>query len=328
MNHQIQIQATGGPEVLAWVEAPLPDPGPGEARIRHRAIGVNYIDVYHRSGAYPVPLPAVPGFEAAGVVEALGAGVTGLRVGQRVGYVDGPTGAYAEARNHPADRLIPLPDSLSDEDAAALLFKGLTAHMLVRRVWRADRGPWALVHAAAGGVGLLLTRWLAREGAKVIGVVSDPEKASMVAAEGAQATVVVPRGGAYDGLAAEVRHLSDGVGAGTVFDSVGQDTFTASLASLAPFGLLASYGRSSGPVPPVDAADLGRRGSLAFQRPSIFHHIASPADLRAAAADLFQAHADGKVRPHVHDRLPLREAGRAHALLESRATRGALILVP
>jgi NADPH2:quinone reductase len=328
MNHQVQIQATGGPEVLAWVEAPLPDPGPGEARIRHRAIGVNYIDVYHRSGAYPVPLPAVPGFEAAGVVEALGPGATGLRVGQRVGYVDGPTGAYAEARNHPADRLVPLPDSLSDEDAAALLFKGLTAHMLVRRIWRADRGPWVLVHAAAGGVGLILTRWLAREGAKVIGVVSTPEKARTVEAEGALATVVVPRGSTYAGLATEVRRLTDGAGVGTVFDSVGQDSFTASLDSLAPFGLLASYGRSSGPVPPVDAAELGRRGSLAFQRPSIFQHIAASGDLRSAAAELFQAHAEGKARPHIHGRLPLRDAARAHALLESRETRGALILVP
>lgn len=328
MNHQIQIQTTGGPEVLTWVEASLPEPGPGEVRIRHRAIGVNYIDVYHRSGAYPVPLPAVPGFEAAGVVEALGPGVEHLSAGQRVGYVDGPTGAYAEARNHPADRLVPLPDTLADDEAAALLFKGLTAHMLLRRVWRADRGPWVLVHAAAGGVGLILTRWLSREGAKVIGVVSTPGKARAVEDEGAAATIVVPRGGAYDGLASEVRRLTGGRGAGTVLDSVGQDSFTASLDSLAPFGLLASYGRSSGPVPPVDAADLGRRGSLAFQRPSIFHHVADPADLRAAAADLFRAHAEGKVRAHIHARLPLREADRAHALLESRATQGAVILLP
>lgn len=328
MNHQIQFQATGGPEVLAWVEAPLPEPGPGEVRIRHRAIGVNYIDIYQRSGAYPVPLPAAPGFEAAGVVEALGPGVAGLSIGQRVGYVDGPTGAYAEARNHPADRLVPLPDGVADDEAAALLFKGLTAHMLVQRVWRADRSPWVLVHAAAGGVGLILTRWLAREGAQVIGVVSREEKVRQVEAEGAQTALVVPRGGTYDGLAAEVRRATGGAGVGTVFDSVGQDTFTASLDSLAPFGLLASYGRSSGPVPPVDAAELGRRGSLAFQRPSIFHHIADPADLRAAAADLFRAQAEGKVRAHIHARLPLREAGRAHALLESRATQGAVILLP
>lgn len=328
MNHQIQFKAAGGPEVLAWVEAPLPDPGPGEARIRHRAIGVNYIDIYQRSGAYPVPLPAVPGFEAAGLVEALGPGVTGLAVGQRVGYVDGPTGAYAEARNHPADRLVPLPDSLADEDAAALLFKGLTAHMLVRRIWRGDRGPWVLLHAAAGGVGLVLTRWLAREGARVIGVVSSPGKARQVEAEGAQAVLIVPRGASYDGLAAEVRRVTGGPGVGTVLDSVGQDSFAASLASLAPFGLLASFGRSSGPVPPVDAAELGRQGSLAFQRPSIFHHIADPADLRAAAGDLFQAYADGKARAHIHDRIPLREADRAHALLESRATQGAVILLP
>jgi NADPH2:quinone reductase len=328
MNHRIQFQAPGGPEVLQWVEAPLPEPGPGEAQVRHRAIGVNFIDVYHRMGAYPLPLPATPGFEAVGVVEALGPGVGGLAVGQRVGTVDGPTGAYTEARNHPADRLIPLPDSLPDDEAAALLFKGLTAHMLVRRIWRADRGPWVLVHAAAGGVGLILTRWLAQEGAQVIGVVGTPEKAKWVETAGAAAVLVVPRGETYAGLAAEVRRLTHGAGVGTAFDSVGEATYTASLDSLAPFGLLASYGRSSGPVPPVDAAELGRRGSLAFQRPSIFQHIAASADLRSAAAELAAAHAAGKVLAHIHDRLPLREAARAHALLESRATHGSLVLLP
>ena len=328
MNHQIQIQATGGPEVLRWVEAPLPAPGPGEVRIRHRAIGVNFIDVYHRSGAYPMPLPAVPGFEAAGVVEARGPGVTGLAIGQRIGYVDGPTGAYSEGRNHPADRLIPLPDGLSDETTAALLFKGLTAHMLVRRVWRAERGPWALVHAASGGVGLVLTRWLAREGAKVIGVVSNPEKARMVEAEGARAVIVVPLGGRYGNVPGEVRRITEGAGVGTVFDSVGRDTFEASLDSLAPFGLLASYGRSSGPLPAMESNDLARRGSLAFQRPSIFHHIADPRMLQMAAAELFEAHAEGKVQAHIHGRFPLRDAAEAHAQLESRATRGALILIP
>ncbi len=328
MSRLIHFTRTGGPEVLQWTEAPLAGPGPGHVRIRHRAVGVNYIDVYQRSGAYPVPLPAVPGFEAAGVVEALGAGVAGLSVGQRVGYVDGPTGAYSEARNHPADRLVPLPADLPDDEAAALLFKGLTAHMLVRRVWRADRGPWVLVHAAAGGVGLTVTRWLAAEGARVIGVVGSPEKASLVEAEGAHAVLVVPRGTGYEGLAAEVRRITGGTGAGTVLDSVGQESFTASLDSLAPFGLLASFGRASGPVPPVDTAELGRRGSLALQRPSIFHHIADPGDLRAAAADLFAARAAGKVRAHIHARLPLEEAAQAHALLEGRSTRGAVVLLP
>ncbi|WP_243287787.1 quinone oxidoreductase family protein [Geothrix terrae] len=330
MTHRIQFTAPGGPEVLQWVEADLPDPGPGEARLRHTAIGVNYIDVYHRSGAYPVPLPAVPGFEAAGVVEALGPGVTGLAVGQRVAYVDGPTGAYSEARNHPADRLVPLPASLSDEVAAALLFKGLTAHMLVRRVWRAGAEPWVLVHAAAGGVGLILTRWLAHEGGRVIGVVGSEEKATAVRAEGAEAVVVVPRGAAYDQLAAEVRRITGGRGVGTVFDSVGRDTFEASLDSLAPFGLLASFGRSSGPVPPVNSEELGRRGSLAFQRPSIIGHIAKadPAILRADIAEVFAAQTQGIIRAHIHGTLPLREAAQAHALLESRATRGALVLLP
>lgn len=328
MTHRIQFTAPGGPEVLQWVEADLPDPGPGEVRLRHTAVGVNYIDVYHRSGAYPVPLPAVPGFEAAGVVEALGPGVTGLAVGQRVAYVDGPTGAYSEARNHPADRLVPLPAHLSDEEAAALLFKGLTAHMLVRRVWRAGVEPWVLVHAAAGGVGLILTRWLAREGGRVIGVVGSEGKAAAVRAEGAEAVLVVPRGAAYDQVPAEVRRITGGRGVGTVFDSVGRDTFEASLDSLAPFGLLASFGRSSGPLPSLDPADLAKRGSLALQRPSIFHHIADPAALRAAASEVFAAQAQGIIQAHIHGTLPLREAARAHALLESRATRGALVLLP
>lgn len=328
MNHRIQFTAPGGPEVLQWVQADLPAPGPGEVRLRHTAIGVNYIDIYHRSGAYPVPLPAVPGFEAAGVVEALGPGVTGLAVDQRVAYVDGPTGAYSEARNHPADGLVPLPAGLPDEVAAALLFKGLTAHMLVRRVWRAGAGPWVLVHAAAGGVGLMLTRWLAREGGRVIGVVGSEEKATAVRAEGAEAVLVVPRGAAYDQVPTEVRRITGGRGVGTVFDSIGRDTFDASLASLAPFGLLASFGRSSGPLPLVDPAELGKRGSLAVQRPSIFHHIADPATLRTAAAEVFAAQAQGIIRAHIHGTLPLREAGRAHALLESRATRGALVLLP
>jgi NADPH:quinone reductase len=328
MNHRIAFQAPGGPEVLEWVEASLADPGPGEARVRHTAIGVNYIDIYQRSGAYPVPLPATLGFEAAGVVEALGSGVTGLQVGQRVAYVDGPTGAYAEARNHPAVRLVPLPDSVSDEEAAALIFKGITAHMLVRRVWRPVAGEWALVHAAAGGVGLILTRWLAAEGARVIGVVSTREKADAVRAEGAHSVLIVPRGGSYGDLAAEVRRLTGGKGVRVAYDSVGKDTFDASLDSLASFGLLASFGRASGALPMVDPADLGRRGALALQRPSIFPHVADPLDLQAAARDLFEVHAKGIIQAHIHDRLPLREAARAHRLLESRSTQGALLLIP
>ncbi len=327
MNHRITFQQAGGPEVLTWSEAPLPEPGPGEVRIRHSAIGVNYIDIYQRAGAYPVPLPATLGFEAAGVVEALGVNVAEFQVGQRVAYMDGPTGAYAESRNHPASRLMPLPDSLSDEEAAAILFKGLTTHMLVRRVWRPVPGEWALVHAAAGGVGLILTRWLAAEGARVIGVVSTEEKAGAVKAEGAEAVVVVPRGGSYGQLAAQVKALT-GKGARVAYDSVGLDTFEASLDSLAPFGLLASFGRASGALPLVDVAELGRRGGLALQRPSVFPHVADPADLQAAARDLFEAHARGIVRAHIHAQLPLREAAQAHRLLESRGTQGALLLIP
>jgi NADPH2:quinone reductase len=328
MNHRISFDAPGGPEVLRWVEAALPEPGAGEARIRHTGIGVNYIDVYHRSGAYPVPLPAGLGFEAAGVVEALGPGVAAVAVGQRVAYVDGPRGAYAEARNLPADRLVPIPDTVSDQDAAAVIFKGLTAHMLVTRVWRPEPGAPVLVHAAAGGVGLMLVRWLAAQGARVIGVVSTPEKALAVEAEGAETVLVVPRGGTYDDLPAQVKALTSGRGVRVAYDSVGKDTFEASLASLAPFGLLASFGRASGALPMVDPAGLGSRGSLALQRPSIFHHIADPADLRQAAGDVFEALAQGRIKAHIHARFPLKEAAEAHRLLESRATQGALLLIP
>jgi NADPH2:quinone reductase len=275
-----------------------------------------------------VPLPAGLGFEAAGVVEALGPGVEGLSVGQRVAYVDGPAGAYAEARNHPAARLVPLPDSISDEVAAALIFKGLTAHMLVQRFWRSEPGAWALVHAAAGGVGLLLTRWLAALGARVIGVVSSQEKAALVEAEGAAAVIVVPRGESYDQVAAQVRSLSGGKGVRVAYDGVGKDTFTASLESLAPFGVLASFGRASGSPPLVDLAELGRRGSLGVHRPSIFHHIAERADLLTAAREVFDAQAKGILKAHIHARFPLREAAEAHRLLESRSTFGSLLLLP
>ncbi|WLT31518.1 quinone oxidoreductase [Geothrix sp. PMB-07] len=328
MNHRISFHTIGTPNVLRWEEAPLPEPRPGEAKVRHRAIGVNYIDAYQRSGAYPVPLPAYPGFEAVGRVEALGSDTAGLQVGQRVGYVDGGAGAYSEAKNHPASRLIPLPETISDDEAAGLLFKGLTAHMLVRRVWRPQPGAWALVHAAAGGVGLVLTRWLTSEGVRVIGLVSTDEKAALAKAEGAEATLVVHRGDSYSALPNQVRQLTGRAGAAVVFDSTGRDTFESSLDSLAPFGLLVSYGRSSGPLPTFDPAELAKRGSLALQRPSIFHHVADHAILQSAAKEMFAAHAEGKLKAHIHRRLPLQEAAEAHALFESRATTGALILLP
>lgn len=328
MPHRVMFQSIGGPEVLQWVEMPLPEPGAGEARVRHTAIGVNFIDVYHRLGIYPLALPASPGLEAAGVVEAVGPGVTGLQVGQRVACVDGPVGAYCEARNHPAARLVPLPETITDDAAAALIFKGLTTHMLVRRVWRPEPEAWVLVHAAAGGVGLILTRWLAAEGVRVIGVVSTGGKAAAAEAEGARAVVVIPRGDAYQQLAPEVRRITGGVGVRVAFDSVGRDSLDASMACLAPFGLLASYGQSSGVPAAVEIAALGRAGSLALQRPSVLHHVAAAADLQSAAAEVFAAHARGVLKAHIHDRIPLREAGRAHQLLESRATQGALLLVP
>ena len=328
MNHRVLCQAPGAPEVMKWVEAPLPNPAPGEAQIRHTAIGVNYIDVYQRSGVYPIPFPAVLGFEAAGVVLALGSGVAGFTVGQRVACVDGPTGAYSEARNHPADRLVPLPDSISDEAAAALIFKGLTAHMLVRRVWQPVQDSWVLVHAAAGGVGLILTRWLAAVGVHVIGVVSTEEKAGAARSEGAHTVITIPKGGSYKDLSSQVKRITGGTGVRVAYDSVGRDSFEASLDSLATFGLLASYGRSSGAPPAVDITDIGRRGSLAVQRPSVLHHVADPVVLQSAAKEVFEAYDQGLIKAHIYDRIPLRDAARAHRLLESRSTQGALLLIP
>ncbi len=328
MNHRVICQAPGAPEVMGWVETPLSNPGPGEVQIRHTAIGVNYIDVYQRSGAYPVAFPAGLGFEAAGVVVALGSGVAGFTVGQRVACADGPTGAYSEARNHPADRLVALPDSISDEAAAALIFKGLTAHMLVRRIWRPVQDSWVLVHAAAGGVGLILTRWLVAEGVHVIGVVSTEEKAGAAKAEGAHTVITLPKGGSYKDLPSQVRRITGGKGVRVAYDSVGRDSFEASLDSLTPFGLLASYGRSSGAPPAVDIADLGRRGSLAVQRPSVLHHVADPLVLQSAAKEVFEAYDQGRIKAHVYARIPLRDAAHAHRLLESRSTQGALLLIP
>lgn len=317
----IRISRTGGPEVLELATVDLPRPGPGEVQVVHLAVGVNFVDTYHRTGLYPVPLPSGLGVEAAGVVEAVGPGVTGLRKGDRVAYLAGP-GAYARARNVPADRLVALPDAVPFELAAAALVKGLTAHMLVTRYRPARAAEPALVWAAAGGVGQVLVQWLRAIGAEVIAVVGSDEKAALVKGLGASEVLVTPR----DDVAARVRALTGGVP--VVYDSVGRATFETSLDCLAPFGLLVSYGNASGPVPAFDTGLLARKGSLCVGRPSVFAHVARRADLEQAAAALFARLADGRVKVSVGGRWPLAEAASAHRALESRATTGSLVLLP
>jgi NADPH:quinone reductase len=317
----IRIARTGGPEVLELATVDLPTPGAGEAQVVHQAIGVNFVDIYHRTGLYPLPLPSGVGVEAAGVVEAVGPGVTGVKKGDRVAYLAGP-GSYARARNVAADRLVALPDEVSAEVAAAGLLKGLTVHMLVTRYRPARAAEPVVVWAAAGGVGQILVQWLKAIGAEVIAVVGSEEKAALVRSLGASDALVTPR----DDVAGRVRALTGGVP--VVYDAVGKASFEASLDCLAPFGLLVSYGNASGPVPPFETGLLARKGSLAIGRPSVFNHVARRADLEQAAAALFARLADGRVKVAVGGRWPLAEAAAAHRALESRATSGSLILQP
>jgi len=317
----IRIAQTGGPEVLRQEEVPLPAPGPGEARVRHQAIGVNFVDTYHRTGLYPLPLPAVLGVEAAGVVEAVGEGVAGVRAGDRVAYMAAP-GAYAEARNVAADRLVALPAGVSAEQAAAGFVKGLTAHMLLTRYRGVRPGDAVVVTAAAGGVGQVLVQWLKAAGATVLAVVGSEEKAAAVRALGADQVLC----SATEDVAARVKALTGGVP--LVLDSVGKATFESSLDCLAPFGILVTYGNASGPVPPFDTGLLARKGSLAVARPSVFNHVARRADLEAAAAAFFDLTSQGRIGVAVGGRWPLAEAAAAHRALESRATSGSLVLLP
>jgi NADPH:quinone reductase len=321
MSKAIRIHAVGGPDVLRLEEIALPSPGPGEALVRHQAIGVNFVDVYHRSGLYPLALPSGLGVEAAGVVEALGSGVRGLAAGDPVVYMGTP-GSYAEARNVPADRLVRRPAGLSAEQAAAAFLKGLTAHMLLTRYRPVRRGDPVVVTAAAGGVGQVLVQWLGALGATVIAVVGSEAKAETVRRLGAAHALL-----SGDDVPARVKAIT-GAGAPLVLDSVGKATFEASLDCLAPFGLLVSYGNASGPVPSFDIGLLARKGSLAVARPSAFTHVARREDLDASAAALFQVLAAGQVRVAVGGRWPLAEAAEAQRALESRATTGSLILLP
>jgi NADPH2:quinone reductase len=310
---------------MRWEEVETGSPGPGQVLLRQTAIGLNYIDTYHRTGLYHLPaLPAVLGMEAAGVVEAIGDGVQGLSPGTRVAYASPPVGAYAEARLMPADRLVRLPDAIDDHQAAAMMLKGMTAQYLLRRTYPVKPGDAVLVHAAAGGVGLILCQWANHLGATVIGTVGSEDKAKLASAHGCHHTIVYSR----EDFSARVRQITDGHGVAVVYDGVGQATFRGSLDCLRPLGMMVSFGNASGPVPPFEPAMLSQKGSLFFTRPTLMHYTASAADLQASARDLFAVVISGNVTVAVHQTYPLADAARAHRDLETRKTRGSTILVP
>lgn len=320
----IQMQQTGGPEVMDLVEIDLADPAAGELRVRHTAIGLNYIDTYHRSGLYPVPLPSGLGLEAAGVVEACGADVSDFSVGDRVAYGTGPIGAYAEARNVPASRVVKLPESISDETGAAMMLKGMTVRYLLRETYEVQPGDTILWHAAAGGVGLIACQWAKALGVTVIGTVSSEEKAELAKANGCDHIIMYTT----ENVAERVREITNGAGVPVVYDGVGAATIEASLDSLRPRGLLASFGNASGPVTNFDLGSLGAKGSLYVTRPSLMTYTAADEDLAANAADLVEMVGSGKVTIPVNQHYALSDVRKAHEDLESRKTTGSTVLVP
>ncbi len=324
MSHAIRIRAHGGPEVMLWEEQTLSPPGRGEALVRQSAVGLNFIDIYERTGLYGGALPTGLGREAAGVIEAIGPGVRDLRPGDRVAYASTAPGAYAEERVMPVAQLVPVPEGVSDRLAAAALLKGMTAQVLLRRTCKVRKGTVVVVHAAAGGVGSILVQWALHLGAHVIAVVGSDAKAAAVRAFGCKDVLIQGR----DDLAARVKELSGGQGAHVVYDSVGKDTFFASLDSLRPLGLMVTYGNASGPVPPIAPLELASRGSLFLTRPTLFSYTAKRADLLRSAAELFDVIGRGIVRIEIGQTYPMRDVQQAHRDLQERRTIGSTVLLP
>ncbi len=322
MSKAIRIEQAGGPEVMQWVDVDVGAPGPGEVRLRHVAVGVNYIDTYHRGGLYPLPLPTGLGTEAAGIVEAVGDGVTHVKAGDRVAYAGGPLGAYAEVRIMPAALLLRLPERIDFVTAAAMMLKGLTTQYLLRQTYPVQAGETILLHAAAGGVGLIASQWARALGATVIGTVGSDEKAELARAHGCTHVINYRR----ENFAQRVRELTDGRGVPVVYDGVGKDTFIGSLDSLAPRGLMVSFGNASGAVPPFAPLDLMTRGSLYITRPNLAHYTATREALEAAANDLFDVVASGAVRIGEPRRYALADAAQAHRDLQARQTTGSTVL--
>jgi len=320
----IRIAKTGGPEVLELRDVEIPPPGPREARVRHTAIGVNFIDTYHRSGLYPAPLPTGIGLEAAGVVEAVGANAANLKPGDRVAYCSGPLGAYAEANNVPAGRLVKLPANVSDEIAAAAMLKGMTAQYLLKRTFKVEPGQTILFHSAVGGVGLIACQWARHLGVHVIGTVGSDSKIALAKENGCAHVLNIEK----EDWVSRVRELTGGAGVPAVYDSVGKDTWNGSLDCLAVRGMMVSFGNSSGPVADFAPGILAAKGSLYLTRPSLMHYTRTAEELQQTAGDLFAVLASGAVKVQVNQRFKLSEARAAHEALHSRKTTGATVLVP
>jgi NADPH2:quinone reductase len=321
MPHAIRVHEVGGPEVLKWEEVEVGDPGPGQVRLRQEAAGINFIDVYHRTGLYPQPLPFTPGVEGAGVVEAVGPGVANVKKGDRVAYA-GPIGGYAEERLIGADKLVSLPEGIDAEQAAAALLQGMTAQMLLRSVFPVSKGDTILVHAAAGGVGLIMCQWASALGATVIGTVGTEEKAELARAHGCAHPIVYSK----QDFVAEVQRITGGEKLPVVYDSVGRDTFLKSLDCLKLRGMMVSFGNASGPPDPIAPGLLAQKGSLYLTRPTLFHYTATREELEQRAGELFEMLESGKVRIEVRQRFPLSDAADAHRGLEARRTSGSTIL--
>ena len=320
----IRFDKTGGPEVLKYQTVDLTDPQANEITVRNKAIGLNYIDTYHRSGLYPVALPSGIGLEGAGIVESIGSGVTDLKIGDRVAYGTAPIGAYAEGVNIPASVAVKLPDEISFEHAAAMMLQGMTAHYLIRRIHRVQAKDHILIHAAAGGVGLIVCQWAKALGATVIGTVGSQEKADLAQSNGCDYPILYRDVDFQE----KVREITDGKGVPVVYDSVGADTLLKSLDCLSMMGTLVSFGNASGPPPAIDISMLGPKGSLFVTRPTLFHYVANREDLLVAANELFAVIARGDVKIEIHQTYPLADAKQAHADLEARNTTGSTILIP
>jgi len=323
MPHAIRAHQTGGPEVLQWEEVTVGDPGPGEVRVRNTAVGLNFIDTYHRSGLYPMPMPLTLGSEGAGVIEMVGPKVKGFKVGDRVAYAQ-PIGAYAEVLLRPVTRLVKIPAGVSDNTAAAMMLKGMTAWYLLRRTFKVKKGDIILVHAAAGGVGQILCQWGKYLGATVIGTVGSDAKAPIAKKAGCKHVIVAGN----EKISQRVREITKGKGVPVVYDGIGKETFMDSLDCLAPLGVMASFGNASGAVPPVNIGILAQKGSLFLTRPTLGNYTATREDLEAAARELFSVVKKGAVKIAINQTYPLREAAQAHRDLEGRKTTGSTVLLP
>jgi len=322
--HAIRFAQTGGPEVLSYGEVEVGDPGEGQVLLRQTAIGVNYIDTYHRSGLYPLPLPSGLGQEGCGVVEKIGKGVKGLKVGDRVAYASAPIGSYATSRLMPAARVVKVPKEIDDKTAAKMMLQGMTAEYLIHRTYKVKKGDTILVHAAAGGMGLILCQWAKALGATVIGTASTDEKAALAKKNGCKYPVVYSR----EDFVARVKDITKGKGVPVVYDGVGKDTWPKSLDCLAPRGLMVSFGNASGPLPPINSSELQSRGSLFFTRPTMGHYTATRPDLELSAGRVMSAIKSGKLKIRINQTYALKDAAQAHRDLEARKTTGSILLLP